>query len=180
MLDLIELRSSGSKKTLRGYVVPWGETIRIAGTDEVFRRGAFDDWFARYPPAQTSKRVALNIQHNMTRPIGVMTRTENRAAGQWAEFRLAGTDAAAEAAQLVSDGVLAGFSLEFRSDDGLSRSGTHEIRDAEMLGVGLVACPAYDGAVLTRAANAQTLDHWRGIITTAQQRLDQLKKGATT
>lgn len=171
---MIELRSVDGVQTVAGYVVPWGETIRIAGTDEVFIRGAFDDWFARYPPGQTSKRVALNIQHNMTVPVGTMTATENRAAGQWAEFRFANTPDARNAAQLVHDGVIGGFSLEFRSHDLETMNGRHEVRSADMMGVGLVTCPAYDGAVFTRSANRAILDQWRAEINAARRRLQQI------
>lgn len=138
-------------RVLAGYVMPWNETTKVGGRDESFRRGAFDGWFDRYPPGGSqSKRVALNLEHNRKSPIGVMTYTENRAEGQYAEFRLADTPSAREAAVLVDDGVLGGFSVEFKRNRPALPDGT--ITDADLVGVGVVSCPIYDGAVLFRDA----------------------------
>lgn len=160
----IELRTDGHYQHLAGYIMPWWEEIEIFGTTERFAPGAFDAWIRKYGPAaskRSSKRIALNTQHNKDNLIGVMTATENRQAGQWAEFRLANTPRAKEAAQLVTDGVLGGFSVEFR--DKIARTdGT--VERAELTGVGLVACPAYDGATLQRSYNKTRLAEWQAII----------------
>lgn len=150
---LLQLRAEGANSKLSGYLVPWRETVTIHGRPEVFHRGAFDEWFDRYPAGGSqAKKVALNLEHNRKTPIGVLTATENRHAGQYGEFKLANTANAREAAQLVADGVLGGFSIEFKN---AQPAADGSITKADLVGVGVVACPVYDGAVLTRSYNRE-------------------------
>lgn len=120
-----------------------------------------DDLFESFTPGAFARATKAphraKLFHDHGGPlIGQATSIEDRSDGVYLEARFASTSAAQEARTLASEGILDSASIEFRTmpahvkvdrrDDGL-----HVRHDrAHLLGVALVAYPAYqDAAVLS-------------------------------
>ena len=146
---IIVCRSEGSRNYIDGIIMPWDQEILYQGSTEVFRRGAFDEFFEAKDPGS----VLLNYQHGHVGgrknvdsvvarlPVGALRRTENRDEGQWGEFVMGSTRMARDVYQLAADGILRGFSVEYYPVGGKRRAG-----DA---GQGAIERAALDEVALT-------------------------------
>ena len=134
-----ELRADG--RTLAGPAIVYGE---ISPTHrERFLPGAFDlrDGLTRW----------LDIQHDRSR---VLAHTENgglelRDTPKALELRavLPAIPVADRALEMVRDGLLTGFSVDFRAlDETRDDAGVRVIKRARLNGIGLVRKPSYSGS----------------------------------
>ena len=138
----IEVREvEGKPARLVGVLMPYGE--RAKDRNEVFDRGSL-----KWPDG-----VVLRRQHNREQPILRFTPIE-------VEGRLtidapipdttAGRDALAE----IRSGLFKGLSVEFRSIKEGIVGGVRRIREAALVGAGLVDSPAYADATVEARAKA--------------------------
>ena len=136
-------------RTLKGAVMPYGETAFIPGIGlERFEPGSlvFDD-------------VILNVQHDRNRPIArtdgglelVDDATALRMVAQIADTR-DGLDALAN----VKNRILRGLSVEFDALDEFRDRNIRIIKRALLNGIGLVDRPAYEGAIVHTRARGYT------------------------
>lgn len=126
------------RNTVGGPVVEYGVDLHPSGPFETvrFEHGSID------APVEL-RRVKLLRDHEDTNPVGVMTRWDPAGAVVDASFRLGRHPEAVEAAGLVEDEILDGFSVgivptEYHHDD----AGTAVVTRAHLREVSLVAIPA--------------------------------------
>lgn len=143
-----QLAFSGNGFSVNGIVITYGDTALIAGRfQERFQPGAFGD--------VESLDVILNVQHDRSLLLArtgengglSLRQSENRI-----EMRAAlpDTTAGRDAAELVSRGVLRGFSVEFQPLRERSVNGVRVIEQARLSAIGLVARPAYSQSTIAR------------------------------
>ncbi len=138
--------------TLTGTVLPYGEKARIgrAFTEE-FRAGSMD-----------ATDVVANVQHDerllLARTGGGLTLSDGPKAME-ARLQLPDTQAGRDAAVLVRDGVLKGFSVEFVAMRDVWEGAHRIVQEARMVGLALVPRPAYEGAVIAEG-RAVEIEAW--------------------
>ena len=154
-----EFRAEGdpsSAPVLVGTVIPYGERAIIGGRfSEEFTAGG----------VQLGDVVA-NVMHVRERPLarlgtGLTLTDGDRALT--ARLELPDTQEGRDTATLVRQGVLKGFSAEFRAIRD-RWEGTHRVIEAARLnGLGVVDSPAYAGAVVSEGRLMLTVDHLSGL-----------------
>lgn len=133
---------------LEGVAVPYGQRAKIGQFTEEFRAGGM-----------TQVEVIANLLHDHKQILAVsgrgLTLTDGPEAMR-ARLELPDTTSGRDAAVLVRSGVLRGFSVEFRATKE-TWNGTHRtVEEAMMYGLGLVARPAYQGAVVVEGRDMDT------------------------
>ena len=151
-------RSEGGDSFVSGIVVPWDETVTIGGRSESFAPGGL------VPMADP---VPLRYEHTRSTepPVGVAVQTLDAEAGLWAEFKMLSNDRARAAYEAVAEGLVRGFSVEFRRSRGMTgASAQGRVSDGVLRGVALTEAPVYAGAKVTQV-RARVLtpryDLWR-------------------
>lgn len=143
-----------SPGTLEGVAMPYGETMKIAGFRERFEAGAF----------QPLGDVLCNWQHSRGRPLG---RTGGRGLELHdgphelrATLTLPDTSDGRDVAVLARQGVLTGFSVEFRALEETidphvlrRRADVRVVKRARLVGLAIVDSPAYVNAQAALRAN---------------------------
>lgn len=135
-------------RTLRGILLPFGETSRVSVSGaEPIMFGADSIDLPRDPSV-----VTLNRNHNRHDPVGRATLLEKREAGVYAEFRIADTDEGD--AYLRDGGGLRKLSAEVA---GIVRAGVRAVR-SKLTGAALVAEGAFASAALFAVGETVTID----------------------
>jgi len=131
------------ERTIRGWVVRWGETASIGGGEywERFAAGSIEGLPGRYP---------LNVEHEQGATVAVAT-VEELPAGAMLCARLPDDDAGRDAWERVRSGELGGLSVEFVALETADVESIRERRRVRLHAVGLVSAPAYAGSVLERS-----------------------------
>ncbi len=135
-----ELRAADDG-TLAGVVIPYGQPTAIGGFREEFAPGSirFDD-------------VILNRQHQrgvaLARTGGGGLVLTDSPAELRATITMPDTQDARDVLTLVRSGVLRGLSAEFRAVREEWSGNLRRIREAVLLGIGVVDRPAYAGATV--------------------------------
>ena len=130
--------TEGDGRTLEGRIVPYGDVIELSDGPESFARGVFADT----EPAS----VSLLWQHDTKEPIGRMTELSETDDGAYGTFRLANTQRAREAAELIRDGIISGLSVGFEPDQITTKDGVRTHRKARLVETSLVTFAAYKRA----------------------------------
>jgi len=139
-----ELRAAGAGPgTLAGVLMRYGSTASIGGLAERFEPGSLT-------PAD---RVIANMQHSREAPLAVTgpgggLALDFGAEEVRAEVELPDTAAGRDVAVLARRGVLSGFSIEFRAVRDGVEGGVRVVREAVLLGLGIVDVPAYSDATI--------------------------------
>lgn len=151
-LELQTFSVDAEARVIEGVAVPYG----AVGNGARFERGAL-----KWDAANTG-RIKLNLDHDPTQTVGVMTHAKDGNAGLHVKFRVARTPEGDRALTLAEDGVYDGLSIEIPDDpkqvmavpDPRRRAGLL-IKDAPLIGVALTPSPAFDDARLTRVKFTQ-------------------------
>jgi HK97 family phage prohead protease len=146
----LEIRDDGEGgRTICGVCVPYDSPAQIVSRDgnytEVFRSGAFAKTIQETLPS----RVKLKSLHDdRAMPIGHAIALREDPTGLYGEFKVAKTARGEEALQLIKDGTLDSFSVEFVPMRSVrNKSGdTVERREAKLVDVAIVPRPAYEKA----------------------------------
>lgn len=128
-------------RTVTGLVVPYGPVAAKGGRKFRFAKGSL-----KYADA---RRVKLLLDHDATKPLGVLTKATETDKGMLATFKVARGADGDRALELAEDGVLDGLSVgvDFH-DDGvqLDDDGVMNVSAAAWRETSLTALPAYDDA----------------------------------
>ena len=161
-------RADEAGRSVFGRVCPYGETVTVddgmGAYRERFEPGAFTRSIA-----ERGHKVRLFIQHETRRfPIGKATELREAVDGVHAAFALPRTRDADEALELVSAGVVDGFSVGFRPVRDRREGGVTVRVEAALHEVSLVHSPAYAGALVAGVRSADNRLH----VEIARRRLD--------
>ena len=143
-----EFRAVGTSM-LEGVVMPYGTEARIGSFREVFAPGAFH-------PIGSS--VTANVLHDRKRPlarIGHGLTLSDSNAELRASLNLPDTTDGRDVTELVRTGVLRGFSVEFRATDEDWSGDLRTINKAVLRGFAVCDDPAYAGATVSEAREAE-------------------------
>ena len=148
-----EFRSSdGAPGVLSGVAIRYGDRAEIApGLFERFEVGAFG-------PDVAKSTVVVNRQHSRSAPLGRaggLLRLSDSADALRAELKLPATRDGEDVAELVKQGVLRGFSVEFRATRDRIEGGTRVVERAELRGLAVVDDPAYGSSVVALRARIE-------------------------
>ena len=134
-----EFRAEGD--TVSGPLLVYGDEAR------------FGDWRERFEPGalHIGNDVIANLQHDRSRPVartgaGLSLKSDDQAVR--ASITWPNTSYAREARELVDAKIVRGFSVEFRAVKEAWEGKTRVIREAVLLGLGLVDRPAYPASVI--------------------------------
>ena len=134
-----EIRHEGGR-VLSGVAMTYGTPGRTYRGTERFEAGAFGQ--------SVNGDLILNLYHDQDRPLartngGGLTIADT-AESLSMRAELPNTRDADDALELVRSGVLRGLSVEFHPEQVRSEKGSRVISRARLVGIGLVARPAYD------------------------------------
>ena len=131
-----------------GTLLRYGERTKMPGFDEVFESRAFGDL--------ADRDLILNLFHRRDRPVA-----RTRGGGLVIEeaddeirllIDLPPTRDGEDARELIGRGIIRGLSVEFRSQDEIWEGKLRRIKQAELLGAGLVDSPQYSGSRISQRA----------------------------
>jgi HK97 family phage prohead protease len=165
----LEVKSSSEDHVhIAGYASVFGE---IDSYKDVVLRGAFAG-------VSSPRDVKFLWQHDMTKPIGVVTNLFEDEHGLYVEATINNeTQQGREAVSLVKQGALNGLSIGYHSKEAsYNSSGLREITDADLWEISLVTFPANAKAQIN-SIKTIGLDYMKAIslkIDRAQQALAQL------
>ena len=149
-----EIRSlDGAPGILSGVAVRYGDRAEILpGVFERFEAGAFGADVAK-------STVIVNRQHDRAAPLGRaggLLRLSDSPTELRAELTLPTTRDGEDVAELVRQGVLRGFSIEFRAKvDRIENGNTRVVESAELRGLSVVDDPAYGESVVALRARIE-------------------------
>lgn len=159
MAELIA-RAEGNKKYVEGIAVPWNQVVEYQGEDEYFMNNSVKVRNARSVPA--------DIEHfsefggAVPLPVGVLVKHTDTEEGFWASFKMATTEEALKAWQLVADGVYKGMSVY----GAVTKRGTdNAIKEFELLSVAITSRPVYSKTSLSARS-----DRWHAILANHERR----------
>lgn len=143
------VRADPSGRTIFGLAVPYNQPTEVNDGFGLYREQFAPGSFKR-SISERGGKVKLFTQHDTRRlPIGKATELSERADGLHVAFTVASTRDGDEALELVSAGVVDGFSVGFASlRERKERDGTVTRLEASLREVSLVHSPAYDGALI--------------------------------
>ena len=157
---VVEWRQDGAsgRPVVRGVVVRYGDTAQLPGFRERFMPGAFGGELA-------GADVILNVLHDRGRPLartlgGGLTLNDSTTKLE-ARAELPRTSEAADVAELLRLGVLAGLSAEFVAVSERFVAGVRLIEAAQLRGLALVDRPAYSSshAAIAERYAAEIAEH---------------------
>jgi Escherichia/Staphylococcus phage prohead protease len=167
-------------RVLVGCIVPYGEATKVADSPdgpsyfEVFEPGAFRR------QVKAADKLELRYEHrdDLAHSVGIGRKLWDEAAGLFGEFKVHATEFGNQALELVREGVLPGFSVEFsdrfthwnRTDDG-----TVVRANCLLHSVGLVRTPAYAGALVTEMRSRRKLLEELKVPIAADEQLERLR-----
>lgn len=142
------IRADSSGRTIHGIAVPYGTVTEVddgyGAYRERFEQGAFARSIRERGP-----KVKLFTQHDTRKlPIGKPTTLEERSDGLHVAFAVASTRDGDEALELVSSGVVDGFSVGFAPVRDGDDNGITVRLEAALREVSLVHSPAYPSALV--------------------------------
>ena len=132
-----------SANEVEGVLIRYGERTRIGSFEERFVAGSIG--------SVSTLDLIANLQHNRQAPLArsgsgltlTDTQTELRA-----KVSLPNTSHGNDARELIANGVLRGFSLEFRAVEEDWQGNLRTIKRAQVTGFGIVDRPAYAGSTI--------------------------------
>ena len=144
-----EIRADAGARTLTGVLMPYGQVS--PSHRERFLPGSL----------RAAPRGLIHAAHDRSRPIsgwpgGVDLRDTDT--GLKATITVDDNEEGRAAIEEVRAGRLTGFSVEFNRAQSALVAGVREVREAVLVGVGIVAAPSYPGtAVSLRSAERRRM-----------------------
>jgi HK97 family phage prohead protease/HK97 family phage major capsid protein len=142
------IAANSSKRELTGVIVPFGEVGHTNMGDVVFQKGSL----------KIGEGIKLFTEHDMTRPIGKLSRYEEDDNGIIGTFKIARTNSGDDALAEAQEGLRTGFSVGAMIDDFVTRGEQVIVNEATLKEVSHVTFPAFgEHAQITEvAASADT------------------------
>ena len=142
------IAANSSKRELTGVIVPFGQVGHTNMGDVVFQKGSL----------KIGECIKLFTEHDMTRPIGKLSRYEEDDNGIIGTFKIARTNSGDDALAEAQEGLRTGFSVGAMIDDFVTRSEQVIVNEATLKEVSHVTFPAFgEHAQITEvAASADT------------------------
>jgi HK97 family phage prohead protease/HK97 family phage major capsid protein len=143
------IAANSSKRELTGVIVPFGQVGHTNMGDVVFQQGSL----------KIGEGIKLFTEHDMTRPIGKLSRYEEDDKGIIGTFKIARTNAGDDALAEAQEGLRTGFSVGAMIDDYVTKGEQVIVNEATLKEVSHVTFPAFgEYAQITEvAASADTL-----------------------
>ena len=146
-IEASSIECSEDRREISGKIVPLG-TGEIGQTNlgaYTFESGSIE--------IEDVSKIKLFSQHDMKKPIGRMTASENKADGIYATFKLSRSSAGTDALVMASEGLVSGLSIgaEIISSKP-SRDGYTVVTAAKLKEVSLVTEPAFKSAQVLEIA----------------------------
>jgi HK97 family phage prohead protease/HK97 family phage major capsid protein len=142
------IAANSSKRELTGVIVPFGEVGHTNMGDVVFQKGSL----------KIGEGIKLFTEHDMTRPIGKLSRYEEDDNGIIGTFKIARTNSGDDALAEAQEGLRTGFSVGAMIDDFVTKGEQVIVNEATLKEVSHVTFPAFgEYAQITEvAASADT------------------------
>jgi len=142
------IAANSSKRELTGVIVPFGQVGHTNMGDVVFQQGSL----------KIGEGIKLFTEHDMTRPIGKLSRYEEDDKGIIGTFKIARTNAGDDALAEAQEGLRTGFSVGAMIDDYVTKGEQVIVNEATLREVSHVTFPAFgEYAQITEvAASADT------------------------
>jgi HK97 family phage prohead protease len=142
------IAANSSKRELTGVIVPFGQVGHTNMGDVVFSAGSL----------KIGEGIKLFTEHDMTRPIGKLSRYEEDDKGIVGTFKIARTNAGDDALAEAQEGLRTGFSVGAMIDDYVTKGEQVIVNEATLREVSHVTFPAFgEYAQITEvAASADT------------------------
>jgi HK97 family phage prohead protease/HK97 family phage major capsid protein len=142
------IAANSSKRELTGVIVPFGQVGHTNMGDVVFQQGSL----------KIGEGIKLFTEHDMTRPIGKLSRYEEDDKGIVGTFKIARTNAGDDALAEAQEGLRTGFSVGAMIDDYVTKGEQVIVNEATLREVSHVTFPAFgEYAQITEvAASADT------------------------
>ena len=142
------IAANSSKRELTGVIVPFGQVGHTNMGDVVFQQGSL----------KIGEGIKLFTEHDLTRPIGKLSRYEEDDKGIIGTFKIARTNAGDDALAEAQEGLRTGFSVGAMIDDYVTKGEQVIVNEATLKEVSHVTFPAFgEYAQITEvAASAET------------------------
>ena len=142
------IAANSSKRELTGVIVPFGQVGHTNMGDVVFSAGSL----------KIGEGIKLFTEHDMTRPIGKLSRYEEDDEKIIGTFKIARTNAGDDALAEAQEGLRTGFSVGAMIDDYITKGEQVIVNEATLREVSHVTFPAFgEYAQITEvAASADT------------------------
>ncbi len=142
------IAANSSKRELTGVIVPFGQVGHTNMGDVVFQKGSL----------KIGEGIKLFTEHDMTRPIGKLSKYEEDDKGIIGTFKIARTNAGDDALAEAQEGLRTGFSVGAMIDDYVTKGELVIVNEATLKEVSHVTFPAFgEYAQITEvAATADT------------------------
>jgi HK97 family phage major capsid protein len=143
------LAADTETRTLRGLVVPFGQTGNTSAGPVQFEFGAFGEIDA--------SQIVLNLEHDRTKPLGrgISGSESVTPKGISMAFKLANTQTATDALVEAAEGLRSSFSIEATADEYTIEKGVMKIVASTLTGVAHVTNPAFKAANITEVAASE-------------------------
>jgi HK97 family phage prohead protease/HK97 family phage major capsid protein len=142
------IAANSSKRELTGVIVPFGQVGHTNMGDVVFQKGSL----------KIGEGIKLFTEHDMTRPIGKLSRYEEDDNKIIGTFKIARTNSGDDALAEAQEGLRTGFSVGAMIDDFVTKGEQVIVNEATLKEVSHVTFPAFgEYAQITEvAASADT------------------------
>jgi HK97 family phage prohead protease/HK97 family phage major capsid protein len=127
------IAANSSKRELTGVIVPFGQVGHTNMGDVVFQQGSL----------KIGEGIKLFTEHDMTRPIGKLSRYEEDDKGIVGTFKIARTNAGDDALAEAQEGLRTGFSVGAMIDDYVTKGEQVIVNEATLKEVSHVTFPAF-------------------------------------
>jgi HK97 family phage prohead protease len=127
------IAANSSKRELTGVIVPFGQVGHTNMGDVVFSAGSL----------KIGEGIKLFTEHDMTRPIGKLSRYEEDDKGIVGTFKIARTNAGDDALAEAQEGLRTGFSVGAMIDDYITKGEQVIVNEATLKEVSHVTFPAF-------------------------------------
>jgi HK97 family phage prohead protease len=137
------IAANSSKRELTGVIVPFGQVGHTNMGDVVFSAGSL----------KIGEGIKLFTEHDMTRPIGKLSRYEETDKGIIGVFKIARTNSGDDALAEAQEGLRTGFSVGAMIDDYVTKGEQVIVNEATLKEVSHVTFPAFgEHAQITEVA----------------------------
>lgn len=127
------IAANSSKRELTGVIVPFGQVGHTNMGDVVFQQGSL----------KIGDGIKLFTEHDLTRPIGKLSRYEEDDKGIVGTFKIARTNAGDDALAEAQEGLRTGFSVGAMIDDYVTKGEQVIVNEATLREVSHVTFPAF-------------------------------------
>ena len=137
--------ADAESRIIAGRIVQWDSQGNTSAGATTFKPNSID----------FSNNTKLLLEHNRTKPIGMMTEWSQDATGITASFKIANTTAGSDALVEASTGLRDNFSVGVMVDAWENQDGVMAITASKLVEVSLVTDGAIPGAVVEKVAASE-------------------------